>query len=125
MFLRHHANLRRLLQGTENRLQETPARLLLSKVIHVLTVGLWFGTLVFFMVVGVSLYGSFEKEASKEANERPLWLPLAKPYDAARPSEKFPDPVRKEQGTRAAGFAASAATLICRQTSTMGRAVSL
>ena len=32
--------------------------LLLSKTIHVLAVGLWFGMVVFFMVVGVSLFGN-------------------------------------------------------------------
>src|SRR5207302_2038813 len=69
VFVRHSANLRRLLQGNENRLPETPAMLLLSKTLHVLAIGLWFGTLVFFAVVAALLFGSFEKEAVKDAAE--------------------------------------------------------
>ena len=64
VFVRHHANLRRLLQGTEHRLPETPAMLLLGKTVHVLAVGLWFGTAVFFVIVGLLLFGNFEREAT-------------------------------------------------------------
>src|SRR5262249_42198980 len=45
VFVRHHANLRRLLRGTEHRLPENPAMMQLNKSLHVLAVGLWFGTL--------------------------------------------------------------------------------
>ena len=106
--IRHHANIRRLLSGTENRLQETPAMLQLSKTIHVLAVGLWFGTLVFFVIVGLALFGNFEREALKKDDRPFAWVPLAKPYEAARPlsdNDNLPEWLRKEPGTRAAGFA--------------------
>src|SRR5262249_10667589 len=48
VLVRHQSNLVRLLRGTENRLKETPAMLTLSKTIHVLVLGLWFGMAVFF-----------------------------------------------------------------------------
>jgi acyl-phosphate glycerol 3-phosphate acyltransferase len=99
VFLRHRANITRLLRGNENRLQDTPAMQLLGKTLHVLAVGLWFGTAVFFtFVVTLSLFQSFESEAQKPKAERPAWF-------------RFPDELdrdaalRKEQGSRAAGFA--------------------
>src|SRR5262249_61433025 len=108
VFARHHANLRRLLAGQENRLKDSPAMHTLTKTLHVLSVGLWFGTAAFFLVVGLSLFGTFEKEAARPAAERPLWFPLPPEYDRQRPNEKFPEPLRKEQGTRAAGLAVGA-----------------
>ncbi len=106
VFVRHRANLQRLAHGTENRLKETPSMLLLSKTLHVLALGLWFGAGVFFtFVVGLSLFHSFEEAAQKPGDERPLWFPLAKVYAGEPPSKRFPEPLRKEQGTRAAGFA--------------------
>lgn len=95
--IRHQANLRRLLAGTESQLKETSAMLTLSKVIHVLALGLWFGTAVFFsFVVALNLFGTFETLAALPAAERPLWFPL--PAEFARDVA-----TQKEQGTRAAG----------------------
>jgi hypothetical protein len=103
---RHRANLTRLLAGTENRLQDTPAMLTLTKTLHVLTLGLCFGTTVFFtFVAGLSIFGTYERWSDKPAAERPLWFPLPAEYDRERPSDKFPEPLRKEQGSRAAGAA--------------------
>jgi acyl phosphate:glycerol-3-phosphate acyltransferase len=106
VFVRHGTNVRRLLAGTENRLKDSPAMNSLTRTLHVLAVGLWFGTAVFFtFVVGLSPFGHFEDLAT--SNERPLWFPRPKEYAGDPPSKKFPDPIRKEQGTRAAGFAIS------------------
>jgi acyl-phosphate glycerol 3-phosphate acyltransferase len=106
--LRHRANITRLLHGNENRLRETPAMTLLAKIIHVLSVGFWFGTTVFFsFVVGLSLFSSFESVSEKPRDRRPLWFPLPAEFDKPRPSDRFPDPLRKEQGSRAAGMAVS------------------
>jgi acyl phosphate:glycerol-3-phosphate acyltransferase len=66
------------------------------KVIHVLAVGLWFGAGAFFTsVVGLSLFDTFEKRTVLPAQDRPYWLP----------TPKFPEPLRKEQGSRIAGAA--------------------
>ncbi len=105
VFARHRGNVRRLFLGTENRLTEAPAMVQFGKVIHVLALGLWFGTVVFFTISGAVLFPAFQKEAAKPAAERPLWFPLPPAYDRAPPSEKFPDPLRLEQGSRAAGAA--------------------
>jgi hypothetical protein len=77
----------------------------MTKVIHVLAVGLWFGAGIFFtFVVGLSLFDTFEKATVKPAAERPYWLPVPSELEKAPPS-KFPDPLRKEQGSRIAGAA--------------------
>jgi hypothetical protein len=77
---------------------------LLPKVIHVLALGLWFGTAVFFtFVVGLSLFDTFGKITPEQ---RPsLWLPLPPELEKAPPTGSFPTPLSKEQGSRLAGAA--------------------
>jgi hypothetical protein len=103
VLVRHHANVRRLLQGTENRFQDTRAMLLFGKTFHVLALGLWFGTVVFFTVTGVILFQTFEKISALPADARPVWFPLPAAFEREPFSDRFPDPLRKEQGSRAAG----------------------
>lgn len=101
--VRHRANIGRLLAGTENRFKESPAMSQLGKTLHVLAVGLWFGSVVFFTVTGLVVFDTFEKIAVKPAAERPGWLPVPPQYEQPRPSPRLPDPLRKEQGTRVGG----------------------
>jgi len=78
----------------------------LAKILHVLAVGLWFGSGTFFtFVVGLSLFRTFEEETAKPAPERPYWLPLPPQLDKPRPSDEFPKPLSKEQGGRIFGAA--------------------
>jgi acyl-phosphate glycerol 3-phosphate acyltransferase len=102
---RHHANIRRLLAGTENRFPESPAMLLLPRTLHLFAVGLWFGTLAFFTLAGAVLFQTFEQKSALPAADRPPWLPVPAAYDRARPGDRFPEPLRKEQGARIAGAA--------------------
>jgi len=77
-----------------------------TKTVHVLALGLWFGSIVLFtFVVGLTLFSAFGKLTEKPAAERPFWLPVPKELDRDRPSDRFPDPLRKEQGSRIAGAA--------------------
>jgi acyl-phosphate glycerol 3-phosphate acyltransferase len=109
VLVRHRANVARLLHGTENRFRETPTVSTLGKTLHVLALGLWFGMGVFFtFVVGFMVFGAFEAVAELSADRRPNWFPEAKLYAGQPPSPKFPDPLRKEQGSRAAGVAVGA-----------------
>ncbi len=103
--IRHAGNMRRLANGTEHRVKDSPIMLLFSKMIHVLALGLWFGTACFFTVAALSVFQTFEAESLKEKEARPLWFPMADVYAKAPPTGKFPDPLRKEQGLRAAGAA--------------------
>jgi acyl-phosphate glycerol 3-phosphate acyltransferase len=101
VFVRHRANIARLLHGNENRLNDSLAMQLLAKTIHVLALGLWFGSAMFFsFVVALTLFHTLEAEASLPQQERPLWFPLPAPFDQDAQT-------RKEQGTRAAGVAIS------------------
>jgi glycerol-3-phosphate acyltransferase PlsY len=104
--LRHQANIGRLLRNNENSLRETPTMLLLVKTVHVLAVGLWFGTTIFFsFVVGLSLLRTFEGLTELKKDARPFWLPLPPELQRAPPSSSFPDPLAKEQGSRIFGKA--------------------
>jgi glycerol-3-phosphate acyltransferase PlsY len=99
VFVKHRSNFLRLLRGTENRLPDGPTMRTLSKTLHVLAVGLWFGMSIFFsFVVALTLFGSFESLAQE--NTRPSWFPLPAEYRLAQG-------LQKDQGTRAAGFAIS------------------
>lgn len=114
VLVRHRTNLQRLIHGTENRLRETPTMSLFARILHVLAVGLWFGSLVFFtFVVGLELFSKLPAKA--ESEDRPAWLPLSEPF-RKDPQSWGPDgtalfkdakEVRREQGTRVAGFAIS------------------
>jgi glycerol-3-phosphate acyltransferase PlsY len=98
---RHRGNLVRLARGTENRLKDTPTMRSFAKTIHVLALGLWFGSAVFFsFVVAPALFGALDSVAALPRAERPLWFPLPAEFDADTQT-------RKEQGTRAAGTALS------------------
>ena len=102
--VRHRSNLQRLRLGTEPRLQDSPNMLRLGKTIHVLSVGTWFGTVVFFTLVGLLVLISFDR-LTASTTDRPIWLPAPAAFDKARPSERFPEPLAKEQGRRLFGVA--------------------
>ena len=88
---RHRANIVRLLHGNENRLGDSGTMLTFTKVVHVLAMGLWFGTAVFFLFVAVSLFHSLA-DAAERFKGGDDWFPLGEHYRL--------DP--KEQGLRAA-----------------------
>ncbi len=93
VIVKHRANIGRLLRGSENRLQDSPAMLLFTKTVHVLALGLWFGTVVFFtLIVAVVLLHTFESLGEQPAAERPSWLPVAPDLD-------------KDKGIRLFGYA--------------------
>jgi hypothetical protein len=70
----------------------------------VLVLGLWFGTVIFFtFVVGLSLFHTYDALAEPSAAERQPWFPIPGDLERPRPSERFPEPLRKEQGSRVAG----------------------
>jgi hypothetical protein len=81
VFLRHHSNLKRLFQGTENRLRDTSTMLLLSKILHLAALSLWFGSAAFFsLVVAPLVFQTFERLAQTPLAER-SWLPLPESLD--------------------------------------------
>ncbi len=101
VWVRHRSNLSRLLRGEENRLGDSRMLHAITKTIHVLAMGLWFGSAVFFsFVVGLTLFHTMDTVAALPREERPLWFPVPAAFD--QDVQK-----RTEQGTRAAGVAIS------------------
>jgi acyl-phosphate glycerol 3-phosphate acyltransferase len=97
---RHHSNLLRLLAGRENQLEDRPAMFQLRKSLHVLALGLWFGSAVFFsFIVGLTLFPSFVALGLEE--QRPAWFPHTAAYGKIDNAIHGP----REQGVRAAGYA--------------------
>jgi hypothetical protein len=76
------------------------------KTLHVLSVGLWFGSVAFFTVAGLLIFQAFTDLSDKPESERP-WFPVPAMFQHTPPGEGFPDPLRREQGSRAAGVAVS------------------
>jgi hypothetical protein len=97
--VRHAGNIRRLIRGEENRLKDSPAMLHISKILHVAAVGLWFGAIVMFTVVGALLLPTFASLTRQ--TPRPLFLPPP----VAVGSSEVPDSMREEQKLRIFGAA--------------------
>jgi hypothetical protein len=75
------------------------------KTLHVLSVALWFGSVAFFTVAGLLIFQAFTDLSRKPESERP-WFPVPAMFQHD-PPEGFPNPLRLEQGSRAAGVAVS------------------
>jgi glycerol-3-phosphate acyltransferase PlsY len=90
VFLRHRANIGRLLRGNENRLKDSPAMLQFNKTFHVLALGLWFGSVIFFTFAALTIFHTFRDLADSETY-RPAWL--------------SPTELTEDRGTQLAGVA--------------------
>jgi hypothetical protein len=91
VIIRHRSNLARLSRGEENRVSDSPRLMMLARILHLLAVGLWFGSVTLFtFVVGLTLFHTFEGLEGQRLD----WLSLTAP-------------LTKEQGTRLAGIAVS------------------
>ncbi len=103
---RHHENIVRLVKGTENQLKDNLAMHQLTKSLHVLALGLWFGMSIFFsFVVAFALFGGLPAgtggfETLAQQKKRESWFPRPEMYTG---DEDGIDGA-KEQGTRAAGY---------------------
>jgi acyl-phosphate glycerol 3-phosphate acyltransferase len=84
VFVRHRANINRLLHGTENRLRDSATMLMLGKTLHVLALGLWFGSTVFFSLIAAPvIFHTFGALADQPTDGRPTWLPSVFPKEHA------------------------------------------
>ncbi len=104
--VRHAGNLRRLLHGTENRLKESQIMMLFSKTLHVLALGLWFGSVAFFVLSTGLMFEDFKKQVA-EADQHHRWpgwfvLPDDTPDTA---NNKDPELLKSERASRAFGAA--------------------
>ena len=100
VIVKHHANIGRLLKGNENQLKDSILMIQLTKSLHVLALGMWFGMAIFFtFVVAFSLFGSFDAAARQDPREP--WFPAPTRFLEKRGDVE----AMKEQGSRAAGHA--------------------
>jgi hypothetical protein len=103
---RHHANILRLATGTENQFEDHPTMRQLSKTLHVLALGMWFGMSVFFtFVVALALFGGLPEGTGGlvtmgKQEKRESWFPHAKYYHGDEDNVNG----YEEQGVRAAGY---------------------
>jgi acyl-phosphate glycerol 3-phosphate acyltransferase len=77
--VRHRANVARLWRGTENRLEEKPVFHTLTRAIHVVSLGLWFGAVVMFnfVVAPTQFFEAFPAVVESAPSDRTAHLPLA------------------------------------------------
>jgi acyl-phosphate glycerol 3-phosphate acyltransferase len=64
---KHRANFTRLRAGTESRIEQSPKLVALTKIVHLMALGVWFGSNVFFVIAAPGIFGAFQDLA---------WLPL-------------------------------------------------
>jgi acyl phosphate:glycerol-3-phosphate acyltransferase len=76
--LKHRANIARLRNHTENRLEDKPMFRTLSRAIHVLSVGLWFGAVVMFdfVVAPTEFFEAFPAVVESAPSDRTANRPL-------------------------------------------------
>jgi acyl-phosphate glycerol 3-phosphate acyltransferase len=68
VIVKHRDNISRLLQGKENRVADSPQLHCLSRVLHVLALGLWCGGgIMFSLIVAPSLFSTFDARTAGQA----------------------------------------------------------
>src|SRR5262245_3590743 len=91
VIIRHRTNIARLLHGTEHQATETIAMTIFTRVVHLLSLGMWFGGgIIFSFLVATQLFAKLEALGATPSGERPEWLALPATFD-------------KSAGTRLAG----------------------
>jgi hypothetical protein len=77
VIFKHLGNLNRIWKGTENCWPNRPLWQTMSKVIHLLAVGLWFGSAIFFnFLAAPAMNQSFKQAITTAPNDRTAHLPI-------------------------------------------------
>lgn len=80
IFVKHRNNLMRLWRGCENRLGEWSMRQPLLRILHVLSLGVWFGGAFFFnFVMAPTIFRSFEEVVQSAPTDRTAYEYLLPP----------------------------------------------
>jgi acyl-phosphate glycerol 3-phosphate acyltransferase len=83
--VRHHANIRRLVAGTENRLGEKPMFDCLHRALHLLALAMLLGGSVFFnFLAAPALFASFKDVAKTAPSDRTAYVPISQGLDDAK-----------------------------------------
>lgn len=71
VIVKHRSNVKRILAGTENRIDDGDRRVTLLRGLHILAVGWWFGAAAFFnFVAAPNLFESFAEVANTQPSNR-------------------------------------------------------
>jgi acyl-phosphate glycerol 3-phosphate acyltransferase len=85
VIVRHHTNLRRLIGGVEGHLKEKPLMGKLARIVHVMTLGFWFGGVAFFTFVATPIiFQSFERLVENQNASRTDWMPAITKLQASQ-----------------------------------------
>ena len=99
--VKHRANIRRLLAGTENRIGDGPMRQTLLRGLHVLALGFWFGGAAFFnFVAAPTIFDSFKQVVNDGPSDRTANQTII-PADATDADEERPRQCSGRVGGRA------------------------
>lgn len=102
VWVKHLANIRRILQGTENKVQDSLMWHGMGNLIFMLALSVWLGSYFFFtFVLGPGVFQWFESAVLGDT--RPYWLPVPEVFLQPSP-EGMPNPLLKEQASRLAGL---------------------
>jgi hypothetical protein len=83
VIVKHRANVRRLLSGSENRIGDFPMRDTVVRGLHVLALGLWFGGAAFFnFAAAPAIFASFERVVEDGPSDRTANQKIFDPGDA-------------------------------------------
>lgn len=80
LVLKHRANIRRILAGTENRMEDKPMFQVMARAIHVLALGLWFGSAVMFnlIVAPILFFEAFPAVVASAPSDRTAYLDITR-----------------------------------------------
>jgi acyl phosphate:glycerol-3-phosphate acyltransferase len=85
VFIKHRANLQRLVAGTENQLEARPMFDFLQRALHLLALALWLGSAVFFSFLAApKIFASFAEVAKSPPGDRTAYVPINEGLDDAR-----------------------------------------
>lgn len=71
VIIKHRSNVKRLLAGTENRIEDGDRRVTLLRAFHVAAVGWWFGAAAFFnYMAALPIFRSFAEVVATQPNNR-------------------------------------------------------
>jgi len=87
VFVKHRGNIKRLLQGTENRIGEFAMRQTILRGLHIIALGFWFGGAGFFnFFAAPAIFTSFEQVVNAGPSDRTAQITII-PADASPKSK--------------------------------------
>ncbi|MFO0969959.1 MAG: glycerol-3-phosphate 1-O-acyltransferase PlsY [Gemmataceae bacterium] len=82
--VRHRTNIRRLVEGRENRLKETRFMAAATRIVHLFALCLWFGGTVFFSFIAAPSRLRAVRRGAQPSRQRPALVPVLAAVRQAR-----------------------------------------